>query len=193
MLPPLATLSDAADYGYESVSDAALSRASSRVRGELRQQMSAGTSTVVGMGPLVTLPERPVTAVMTVKDADGRDVPFTLSGADVETSHWGPLTITYAHGLTALPDEVVELVCAIASRITNAAPQVAQGVASESAGPHSITFGMDAWKAQSGLTAGEKETLRRYWPKMPRTISMGSAATIRAPRSPLTQPGAFDV
>ena len=38
----------------------------------------------------------------------------------------------------------------------------------------SVGYGWDAWKAQSGLTAGELGTLKRMFPEIPRTLSLGS-------------------
>ena len=41
------------------------------------------------------------------------------------------------------------------------------------AGPFSVGYGWDAWKAQAGLAQGEKDTLDRYWPALPQIIVTG--------------------
>lgn len=190
MLSPLASTAEALGFGF-TVSNTSLVRASTRVRGFLRQQVSAGTSTVVGMGPSITLPESPIVAVTSVK-AGGLDVYYKRSGQRIDTYSYDELTVVYSHGLATLPDELIELVSAIAARMESAPAQVAQGIQQESMGPHAISYGMDAWKAQSGLTAGEKETLRRYWPQLPRTISMGAPAPVwRSPLSPTSRFGEY--
>ena len=107
---------------------------------------------------------------------DGTD--WELVGDRIATSATGRLTVAYTHGLTTLPDELVELVCMVAARI-DASPTtsaIAQGVQQQTSGPFSIGYGWDSYKAQSGLTEGEKQVLGSYWPKLPRTITLGSPA-----------------
>ena len=76
-------------------------------------------------------------------------------------------------------DDLIELTCQIADRLGTTSKALASGVQSQQqAAPGSfsqgVTYGWDAWKAQSGLTAGETATLKRMFPAMPRTLSMGS-------------------
>ncbi len=71
-------------------------------------------------------------------------------------------------------DDLIELTCQIAARLTSTPAELAQGVQQQAAGPFSAGFGWDAWKALSGLTAGELDTLRRMFPERPRTLSLGS-------------------
>ncbi len=174
-LPPLASTVDAAEYGL-TVTDASLLRASARIRGHVRQQITYGVSTVVLPESSRVLPERPVRSVASVVDADGAAVAYTLEGSRIVTNARGRLTVTYTHGMDTLPDELVELVCSTANRLGSIPAQLVAGTQQEGTGPWQHTYGFDSHKAASGLTAGEKEVLARYWPRVPRTIPLGSPA-----------------
>lgn len=183
MLPALASTADATAYGL-SVTDAALKRASTRLREFVGQQISSGTSSVVLRGSLVRLPQRPVTSITSVTDSDG----VVLSADDYALSGGGVLqlprhdewTVVYAHGWalaagetpSAVPDGVVELVCTIAARLTSTDPALAAGVTQEQTGSQSQTLGWDAWKGLSGLTAEEKVRARGLFPRVPVTRVM---------------------
>lgn len=172
MLPPIATTTDATDLGV-TVTQAALVRASTRIRGWLRQQVTVGQSTITANGPSIRLPQRPVTAVVSVT-RDGTAIDYTLASGAVEVDGTEPVQVTYSHGYVTVPDELIELVVQVASRMDAAPAELQQGAQQATSGPFTVGYGWDAWKAQSGLTAGEKETLRRYWPQLPRTIPLGS-------------------
>lgn len=174
-LPPLASIADAAEYGL-TVTYASLLRASARIRGHVRQQITYGVSTIVLPESSRVLPERPVVAVSSVVDADGAAVDYTLAGDRIETAASGRLTVTYTHGMGTLPDELVELVATMAHRLGSIPTALVAGTQQEATGPWQHTYGFDSHKATSGLTAGEKEVLARYWPAIPRTISLGSPA-----------------
>lgn len=174
-LPPLAYADDAAGYGL-TVDGPSLARASARIRGHVRQQITAGASTTILPASDRVLPERPVQSVESVTDADGNAVEFTLEGARIVTAASGRLTVAYTHGFDALPDELVELVCTMAHRLGSIPAALVAGTQQEGAGPWQHTYGFDSHKAASGLTSGEKEVLARYWPRIPRTIVLGSPA-----------------
>lgn len=173
MPQPLASVADAADFGL-TVTNAAIRRASARIRGYLRQQITQGTSTIKARGPVFRLPERPVQSVASVT-RDGQPVAFTLEGSVLTVDSLDVVTVTYSHGYTLLPDEIVELVCSVAARIeaVPASSPLAQGVQQQGSGPFTVGYGWDSYKAQSGLTAGEKEVLDRYWPRLPQIIVTG--------------------
>ena len=179
MLASLATPIDAAAFGLD-VTDEALARASARIRGHVRQQITYGVSTVVLPESDRRLPERPAVSVSSVVDEDGvtlvAGTDYELVGDLIDTSRRGRLTVSYAHGLDALPDELVELVCSMAFRLGAIPAALVAGTQQEGAGPWQHTYGFDSHKAASGLTAGEKEVLARYWPRVPRTITLGSPA-----------------
>lgn len=180
MLSPLATSVDATLFGL-TVTDAALLRASTRVRTYVDQQITYGTSTVVLPRSNRRLPQRPVVAVSSVVDEDGvtltEDTDWELDGDTIATTSTDKLTVTYEHGLTELPDALVELVCTIGARIDNMPTGLQSGVQQQGAGPFQQTYGWDSHKAASGLTQGEKDTLDRIWPRIPRTITMGAPAS----------------
>jgi hypothetical protein len=170
VLANLATQSDATAYGYGTISNAFFARASARVRGYVRQRITAGTSTIVARGPVILLPERPVASVTLVKDENGDTIlpeKYTLrQGGVLEVPEYGEnLTITYSHGFTALPDELVEVVCNVASRLSQINPAAAAGVIQETGGSESVSFGFDSYNAISDLTTGEKMVLDRLFPK----------------------------
>lgn len=173
MLAALATTTDATSLGLTATA-ANLLRASVRVREFVGQQISADTSTVVLRGPLVRLPQRPVTAITSVTDEN--DVvldaeKYTLNPAGYLSLPTGDLyTVVYAHGWSTIPDGVIEIVCTVAARLGATDATVAAGVTQEQSGSASQTFGWDAWKAVSSLTSEEKAVLRRMFPPMPKTM-----------------------
>lgn len=172
MLPLIATESDAAELGI-TVTAQSLNRAAIRVRGWLRQRVTMAQSTITASGPIVRLPQRPVVSVDAVA-LDGSAIDYTLRAGVVTVDTDDEIQITYTHGYAEVPDEILELVCQVAERLATPAPApVAAGAQQLTAGPWTIGYGFDSYKAQAGLTAGEKATLRRYWPDLPRTISVG--------------------
>ena len=175
----LASLLDADDYGLSGVTESSLARASARIRGHLRQQVTRGTSTIVLPESSRCLPERPVVAVSSVVDENGVTLPvngWELVGDRILAATPGRLTVTYQHGFQPLPDDLIELTCSIALRLASIPTALVAGTQQEGTGPWQHTYGFDSHKATSGLTAGEKEVLARYWPAVPRTISLGSPA-----------------
>lgn len=174
MLAQLASTADAAAYGV-TTTDALLKRASTRVRAFVGQQISAGTSTVTVRGPVVRLSQRPVTGVASVLDEDGVAVSaddWSLEGQVLSLPTSGRFTVEYDHGYAEVPDGVVEVVVTVAARLGSTDSAVASGVQQETSGSVNQSFGWDAWKGVSGLTAEEKAVLGRLFPKVPRTLVM---------------------
>jgi hypothetical protein len=171
-LPPLITADDLTEYGYEAA-DSKIAAASARVRRFTRQQITPGTSTatLTGPGPWL-LPQRPVVAVTELVDADGNAVDYELEGQRITSGACGPLTVTWDHGFDPLPDGLIELVCAIAARLAGITTAMAAGVRTEQAGGESVTWGADGWSGTTGLTRPEREALREYFPKLPRTTHL---------------------
>ena len=177
-LPLLASTAEATAWGFPTVSDVSLKKASARIRGYLSQDITADTSTIKARGPVFRLPQRPVVAVSAVLDSAGRPVVFDLAGSVLTTASLDVLTVTYSHGFAAdaLPEPLVEFVCQVAQRLGTPTPELAAGVQSEGTGPFSVSYGWDSYKAQAGLTQGEKDVLDRIWPRLPQIIVMGSPA-----------------
>ena len=169
MLPNLADQADATAYGYGTIAAAMFARASARVRGYTRQQITAGTSTTLARGPIIQLPQRPVNSITSITDdltnvIGSTDYILRAGGVLEIPYHGGNLNITYTHGFATIPDDLIELVCGLASRLATINPSVAAGVQQESGGNESVTFGFDSYKAISDLNAGEKAVLDRMFP-----------------------------
>lgn len=174
-LPPLATAADLEFFGYAGTPEEILDRASARVRRHTRQQITPGTSTLTLETCSVRLPQRPVTSVVSVKEADDEDVTYKLKHGGiliVQTLRSGPVTVEWEHGLDPLPEELVELVCSIANRLATTPVAVAAGVTSEQAGGESLAWGSDAWRGTTGLTEAEKAALDKLFPRLPSTITL---------------------
>lgn len=178
----LVTTQTATSWGFTGLTDVDLRRASARIRGYLGQDISSGTSTVTARGPVFRLPQRPVNSVTSVVDQDGAALEYTIEGSIITTAYLGMVTVAYSHGYATLPDELIELVCQVAARLSSnsANTALASGVQQQqqTAGvfQSGVTYGWDAWKAQAGLTQGERDTLNRYFPRLPQIITMGPAA-----------------
>lgn len=172
-LPPLITVADLTEYGYDAAAAAKIPAASARVRRFTGQQITAGSSetTLRGSGPWL-LPQRPATEITTAVDANGADVDVELEGQWVTSAACAPITVTYTHGFETLPDQLIELVCAIAARLNSIPAAMAAGVRTEQAGGESVTWGADGWSGTSGLTRPEREALREIFPKLPRTVHL---------------------
>jgi hypothetical protein len=171
---PLATQADAVRLGYTLAAGREmemLARASARIRRVAGQQISSTTSTVrytVENG-MVTLLSPPVTAVTSVVKL-AEDGGATLTGwrwdggTRVHCIPWcGQVNITYTHGLVTSPDELVDLVCSVASRLGAASDGsgMEAGVRSESIDDYSVTYAAEALTMASDLLEGEKEALRQ--------------------------------
>ena len=169
----LATQVQATAYGYGTIAEGYFRRASARVRGYTRQNITSATSTISLRSPFL-LPERPVTSVssITYTDADGStatltaDTDYTIEGQYVIAPdyQYKYLTVTYTHGFETLPDELVEVVCAVAARMAATPSGLASGIASESADGEQITYGSDAFGGVTELTSAEKRVLDRIFP-----------------------------
>lgn len=170
MLANLADQTDATAYGYGTITSAMFARASARVRGYTRQTITTATSTITARGPIVQLPQRPVQTIDGVTDAENAvalttDDYLLRAGGILEVPlYGGNLEIVYTHGWDALPDELIELVCGLASRLTNVNPAAGTGVQQETGGSESVTFGFDSYNAISELSTGEKRVLDRLFP-----------------------------
>jgi hypothetical protein len=178
VLPALATVQDATDYGYTlppATADALLSRASTRVRRAAGQPITASTSTVqlkVDDDGL-TLPAPPVTAVTAVAQINDDDTTTAL----IRGTEWfwdgERLTfasclvtraqITYTHGYQTIPDDIVELVCEIANRL-GAVPADVEGLLRQrSIDDYAETFATEAIAAAGDLLPSELGVIARIF------------------------------
>jgi hypothetical protein len=196
-LPPLANQADLEAALQRTLDPAqaasALRRASARVRGYCRQELTfhaQDTITITGGGRQLLMPQRPL-----VVDADnpltvvelfgvtstefpcleGRDYLRTGSKLTRAEAFWAQtrlmgwpwarpqgiwadrIRITYSHGYTVVPDDIVDIVVEIAA-LTMTNPQ---GLRSESIDDYSRTFASETIGAGS-LTPDQKAMLRPY-------------------------------
>lgn len=108
-----------------------------------------------------TLPVGPVISITSVK-VDGEDVNYTwTSGSTIKIPGYSCATVVYVSGYSAVPDDVVAVVCQIAGRAygANAADSA---VSSESLGSYSVGFGGAGAAGPLGMLADERATLDRY-------------------------------
>jgi hypothetical protein len=169
--------------------DALLADASALVRGYVRQHLAppvSGDQVVLRpVGTLVRLPQRPVTAVTSVAAVgpdgavigalsgwswDGRDL-VDLACATPSGS-W-PLTgraclpdtyrITYDHGYTETPADIVAVICAMVLR-TLLAPSPVAGMVSERIGQYNYQLqqGTGSVGATVLMTQADRDALRDY-------------------------------
>lgn len=174
----LANQSDATSFGYGTIPAGLFKRASARVRRFARSRgyvIDAQAYTVVGRGPSVGLAS-PVRSITSVSDVSTPASPVLLtvsdwvlrSGGQLEVPAYGEnLSIVYQGGFATVPDDLVEAVCAIASRMANTSEAAASGVQQETGGSESVTFGFDAYSGISDLTTGELRSLGSLFPLKP--------------------------
>jgi hypothetical protein len=181
----LATVDDLVAVVGREFADTELTRvqrllelASGLVRGECGQTLSAVTADTVTLPGTweadLLLPEFPVTAVASVtidsQPVDPADYAWNSYGTLYRAcSTWGgpdaAVTVVYDHGYTAVPDDIVAVVCGVVNgQLTNPA-----GVRSESIGQRSVTFAGDGASIGAGLQlAGYQRAVlhaygRRAW------------------------------
>lgn len=189
-LANLAAQADATAYGYGTIASAMFARASARVRGYTGQTISAATQTITGRGPVILLPERPVNTITSVTDVSDTantalltsDEYTVRSGGVLEVpGYGGNLRVVYTAGWATLPDELIELVCGVAARLSEVNLDVAVGVQQETGGSESVTYGFDSFNAISELTTGEKRVLDRIFPRQAGVVVMRAGESVRAP------------
>lgn len=184
-LTPLASASDLATLTGLAEDDPILAlglrRASSAIRAYTQQTITAVSNdvqTLIGGRIQLTLPERPVTAVTTVKDVSWPGISFTINsefwrwdGSDqirivgfwtppvlespVATGCWPDLLeVTYSHGWSAVPDDLEDVCLELAVRkIANP-----EAMRSERIGSYSYTVATAAGE----FTDLEQKVLNRY-------------------------------
>lgn len=81
-------------------------------------------------------------------------------------------TVTYSHGFTTNPDELIDLTCSVAERLANTAPGMESGVRSEGVGDYTVTFSVESLDTASGLLPGEKVTVDQIFGNKPRATTI---------------------
>lgn len=182
-MEPLATLDDLAVRLGRTLSDveetraaALLDDASAAVRAYTGQDFTSSETTVrlVPRNGKIALPQRPVTAVDSVKTVDGTDLVFTwwtgnsvtvgatsINWFEVNGSPTQPVDVTYTHGYTTVPADIVAVVCQIVGRAMTK-PADEAGFTQESIAGYSYALGAAAASGAVGMLADEKAVLDRY-------------------------------
>lgn len=178
-LPSLATPEDAVRLGYAlpaGAEGAFLERASTRIRRAAGQPITRDISTV--LLPVedhrVKLLAPPVHEVLEVEYAgdDGQitDLPgWKWDGADritIPARLFVKLVqVTYSHGFDPVPDELVDLCCAVASRLGASPAGMEAGIRQQSIDNYSVTYAAEQIATSSGLLPGEEKALASIVPK----------------------------
>jgi hypothetical protein len=175
-LPSLATVADAAFYGYELPDDTAvtwLARASIRVRRAAGQLITSTTSTLqlTVEDWELQLPSPPITAVASVGAVafdgtvtalvQGKD--WAWNGAEVITFRTclDRAEVVFTHGFTTVPDELIDLVCSVAVRLSNTPVGMEAGIRSVTIDDYSRTFAAEAREDAAVLLPGERTALNQ--------------------------------
>lgn len=194
-LEPIINSGDMAEFGYPCADYEILNRVSARIRRHTGQAITEQESTARGRSPLV-LPQYPVRSITSVTTRAGTVIPtgsYQLNGSiltgpacpginDFEINlgqnprDHGWLTVVYQSGwaLAEIPDELRELACSIAGRISATSDAAAAGIESRRVGEEAVTFSSAA--LTGGLTDEEKASLDAIFAphlrRGPRTVVM---------------------
>lgn len=184
-LPPLATISDVECRLARSLTEAESDRmecllrdASAAVRSYTGQQFTVTEDDQVRIkvrGGMIRLPQRPVTAVSAVASTTGTALLHTWdAGSQIWLSTYLPSAnlaphrnagqyadVTYSHGYATVPDDIVAVVCQMASRALGTAPDQT-GVQSETVVSYSYQLGAAAAAGGIGMLPAERQVLDRY-------------------------------
>lgn len=173
-LPPLATQADADTYGYTlpaDTADAWLARASVRIRRTAGWAINSATHTV--RFPVdddeIVLPSPPVTDVASVARI-AHDGTVTLLDPTRQWAWDGGERITlraradlaevvFTHGFVTIPDELVDLTCQVAQRLSNTPLGMEAGIRSVTIDDYSRTFAAEARTDAACLLPGEQDAL----------------------------------
>lgn len=163
----------------ETRMQALLDDASAAVRGYTGQEFTSSSTTLrlKARTGVLRLPQRPVTAVASVEDTDGNALSYEWMGDDrIYLWSLSPLNaweinisrtrllyvdITYTHGYAAVPDDIVAVVCQMASRAYGISP-TDSGRQSESIQGYSYSVGGAAASGGVGMLNDERAVLDRY-------------------------------
>ncbi len=173
-----------------SAAQAAITEASAAIRGYCHQMLTPVTDEVITLdgngGTHMLLPELPVTSVVSVVENDKAlvvDDDYRLGRygvlyriGTVWASGVQNIVVTYSHGYTTLPDDVVGVCARAAARRYQAGLRAAMnagvpGIVSTQLGDYSVTFGSEQGSGGEGvlgvsaasiLLRSEREVLARY-------------------------------
>lgn len=124
---------------------------------------------------IVRLIQRPVIAIVDVKDINGNSVDYTWDGFQslYDLGTVGPLEVTYEHGSDIIPEAVVAVVAGMVARTLSIAGDAVAGVTQQSVGPFSQSYASWAVGGQIMLSPAEMAVADSY-----RTKIMGNASLL---------------
>lgn len=163
---------------------ALLDDASALIRNHTRQEFEEATDDVAvvrGIGLVIELPQRPVTAVTAVvaigsppsadKPLDANDYSWDgLNKIEISPAvHWldfrgaGTYRVTYSHGYNPIPDDVIAITCNVVNRVLTA-PSLTDGMTQETVGQYTYQIQQSMGTVGAGvrLLASDKDALRKY-------------------------------
>lgn len=129
--------------------DVHLMKVSELFRLEARQQFTPGRSTnrLRVTAGAVTIPQRPVKAVLSVNGSLGSDYPLFGQRLEVPAQTGTFVHVTYDHGYDEIPELVTLTVAGIVAQLFEADPRARAGVSQrgETRGPFSVQETYAAW------------------------------------------------
>jgi hypothetical protein len=113
---------------------------------------------------VVRLMQRPVITVSEVTDLDGNEIDFTFDGHQsiYDLGSYTPVTVTYEHGSTTIPADVVAVVAGMVARTLSINPDAASGVSQQSVGPFSQSYAAWAVGGQVMMSPVEAKVADSY-------------------------------
>jgi len=177
---PLATTADLQRLGYD-VTDPMIARASARIRAFTRQSITLvedDVSPPLEVSDPLYLPQRPVVSVAKVEHVMPDDTLIELPTLSwqlrnnaiygvnhkqfwpfMELTRW--VRVTYTHGFAIVPDEILDVVGSVATRLANQPVGMEAGIRQRTIDDYAETFATDALDVASDLLPGEKTALQR--------------------------------
>jgi hypothetical protein len=113
---------------------------------------------------VVRLVQRPVIAIVEVKDIDGVEIDFTFDGHQsiYDLGAYTPVTVTYEHCSTDIPADVVAVVAGMVARTLSINPDAASGVQQQAVGPFSQSYASWAVGGQVMMSPVEAKVADSY-------------------------------
>jgi len=113
---------------------------------------------------VVRLVQRPVIDITEVKDLDGNEIDYTFDGHQsiYDLGSYTPVTVTYEHGSTTIPADVVAVVAGMVARTLSINPDAASGVTQQSVGPFSQSYAAWAVGGQVMMSPVEAKVADSY-------------------------------
>lgn len=130
------------------------------------QKFEQGESTVrlFPRDGVVRLVQRPVIDIVDVTDIDGVSIDYTFDGHQslYDLGAYTPVTVTYEHGSTTIPADVVAVVAGMVARTLSISPDAAAGVQQQTVGPFSQSYAAWAVGGQVMMSPTEAKVADSY-------------------------------